>query len=139
MTLDDLLTLTLPQRIIWLHGRDGPKGKLSHDKFADAIGIPNRQTIINWEKPGGTEPTKENAERLEEFSGFPWWAFRRAEAEEAVHETFGRRLGRVEARVDQLAELTARGEAGRRALRELQPLAATTPEDPLAESKAEES
>lgn len=133
MTLDELLTLPLPQRIVWVHGPKGPKGKLSHDKFAKAIGIPNRQTIINWEKPGGTEPSEENAKRLEEFSGFPWWAFRRAESEEAVYETFGRRLGRVEARVDQLAELSARGEAGRRALRELQPLAVATPGDQTAE------
>lgn len=77
MTLDDFLTLTLPQRIVWLHSEDGPKGKLSHDRFAAILGT-TRQTVIGWEN--GVEPIR-YAEKLAEFSGFPSNAFRRRQAE----------------------------------------------------------
>jgi len=99
--LDDLLTLPLPKRIEWLHSSEGPRGKLSHDRFAEAIQAPNRQTIIGWEK--GREPNRFYSERLAEFSGFPAWAFRRRESEEAVAEMFARRLGALEERVAAMA------------------------------------
>jgi transcriptional regulator with XRE-family HTH domain len=124
--VDDLLTLPLPKRIVWLHSEAGPRGKLSHDKFAEALGIPNRQTIIGWEK-SGREPNAENAKALAEFSGFPAWVFRRRESEDAAWEMFGRRLAKLEARVDAVATLAARGAAGQRELRELRPLAEATP------------
>lgn len=115
MTLDDFLTLTLPKRIAWLHSEQGPRGKLSHDRFAEAMGVPNRQTVIGWEN--GREPNRYYSERLAEFSGFPAWVFRRREAEEAAWEMFGRRLGAVE---DQLADRPTRKEVqeGLDALRE---------------------
>ena len=98
MTLDDFLTLPLPKRIAWLHSHEGPRGKLSHDRFAEVLGVPNRQTIIGWEK--GTEPNRFYAAKLAEFSGtFPEWVFRRRESEEAAWEMFARRLGALEAAV----------------------------------------
>ena len=90
VNLDDLLLLPLPERIKWLHGPNGPKGELSHDKLAVELGVPNRQTIIGWEN--GREPSARYAQRLSEFSGFPDWVFRRREAEEAVGETIAHRL-----------------------------------------------
>lgn len=99
MTLDEFLTLTLPERIRWLHSEHGPRGKLSHDALAAVLGT-TRQTVIGWEK--GREP-KKYADALADFSGFPAWAFRRREAEGAAHESTGQlirfhddRLERVE-------------------------------------------
>jgi hypothetical protein len=96
VTLEDFLTLPLPERIKWLHSEGGPRGYLSHDSFAALLGTA-RQTVIGWEK--GTEP-KQYAEALAEFSGFPAWAFGRREAEGAVASSVGDRLrvqdGRLE-------------------------------------------
>ncbi len=103
MTLDDFLTLTLPQRIAWLHGAEGPQGKMSHDRFAEELGVPNRQTIIGWEN--GREPSKPYAAKLDEFSGFPAWAFRRRESEEAAFESFARRLRELEDQQGDLRDL----------------------------------
>lgn len=108
LTLDDFLTLPLPKRIVWLHSANGPEGKLSHDKFAAVLGLPNRQTIIGWEKDG-REPNKRNAQSLADFSGFPAWVFRRREAEEAAWEMFARRLGSLEGQNADLRGLVIRG------------------------------
>lgn len=79
--MDEFLTLTLPDRIQWLHGNDGPRGKMSHDRFAAMLGT-NRQTVIAWEK--GQQPGRDYAEKLAAFSGFPAEAFRRRSAEAAA-------------------------------------------------------
>lgn len=94
MTYDDFLTLTLPERIAWLHSKDGPRGFLSHDDFAEVLGT-SRQVVIDWEKPAGAEP-KKFVDQLTAFSGFPSEAFLRRTAEAAVHEMFGRRLESLE-------------------------------------------
>lgn len=99
MTLQDLLTLSLPERIIWLHGDDGPKGKMSHDTLAAELGT-TRQTVINWEKRGGIEPGPKYREKLAEFSGYPAGAFSRREAEAMAEETFGHLLLRLRDEAD---------------------------------------
>src|SRR5262245_42094918 len=70
--------MPLPQRIGWCRSHEGPKGWLSHDKFAAELGT-TRHTTINWEK--GQQPSYRYAAKLAEFSGFPPAAFRRPEAE----------------------------------------------------------
>lgn len=105
MTLEDFLTLTLPQRIVWLHSKDGPRGRLSHDKFA-AILDTSRQTVISWEK--GTEP-KDYADKLAKFSGFPSWAFLRRAAEAPAAETIALRLQSLADEIDELRGLLLRG------------------------------
>lgn len=94
VTLQDFLTLTLPERIIWLHGPEGPHGKLSHDRFATQLGT-TRQTVINWEKKAGIEPSSRYRKKLAELSGFPEEAFSRREAESLTEETFGHLLLRL--------------------------------------------
>lgn len=103
MTLEDLLTLPLPERIAWLHSEAGPKGRISLDHFAESIGAPGRQTVIAWEKGG--QPSQRYADALAEFSGFPAWAFRRRESEAAAFESFARRLGELEAQQSELRDL----------------------------------
>lgn len=96
MTEDAFLTLTLPERIKWLHGKDGPRGKLSHDRFGDAIGT-SRQVIIAWEK-AESYPSPKFQRALAEFSGFTAAAFSVREAEAVVEDSIDRRLRRLEAR-----------------------------------------
>lgn len=96
------MTLTLPERIRWLHSSEGPKGKLSHDKFGKELGGVSRQTIIGWEKEAGAEPDEENAQALAEFSGFKPEAFSRRLAEAPAAAT-------IRSRLEELAELVARG------------------------------
>lgn len=99
MTLQDFLTLTLPERIIWLHSTKGPHGKLSHDRFAERLGT-TRQTVINWEKKAGIEPNSRYRKKLAEFSGFPEGTFSRREAEVLTEETFGHLLLRLRDEAD---------------------------------------
>lgn len=100
VTYDDFLTLTLAERIAWLHSQNGPKGFLSHDDFAEQLGT-SRQVIIGWEKEGGSEP-KRFVGQLAAFSGFPEEAFLRRTAEVPVREMYGRRLARLEASLERI-------------------------------------
>lgn len=105
MTLDDFLTMTLPKRVKWLHGKNGPRGRLSHDVFADILNT-KRQVLIGWEK--GTEPNEASRAKLAEFSGFPAAAFSRRLAEPLVEEMLARRLGGLEREADWNRRLTLR-------------------------------
>lgn len=96
MTEDEFLTLTLPNRIRWLHSKDGPQGFLSHDRFAKILGT-SRQVVINWEK-GKNFPNPKSRTRLAKFSGFSDQAFSVREAEAVVEDSIDRRLRRLEAR-----------------------------------------
>lgn len=96
VTEDDFLTLTLPERIKWLHGKDGPRGFLSHDSFAKVLGT-SRQVIIDWEK--GAQPGKRYRDKLAKFSGFRPEVFARREAEALEKEMVGRRLRSLEGEV----------------------------------------
>lgn len=104
VTEDDFLTLTLPNRIKWLHGPNGPRGKLSHDKFAKVLKT-SRQTVINWE--GGAQPGETYRKRLASFSGFRAEVFSRREAEALEKEMVGRRLRSLEGEVRWLGEQLA--------------------------------
>lgn len=104
LTLDDFLTLTLPDRIAWLHGPDGPQGKLSHDRFAAILGT-SRQTVIGWERAGGPEPQAKYRMALAEVSGFPAEAFSRRLAEALVAETVGSRLRSLEDQAVRVVDL----------------------------------
>lgn len=97
MTEDEFLTLTLPERIKWCHGPDGPRGKLSHDRFAKILGT-TRQTIIGWEG-GKSEPSDKYRPKLAEFSGFPAAAFSRRAAEAPSAAAMAVRLEALEAAV----------------------------------------
>jgi hypothetical protein len=96
LTEVDFLTLTLPERIAWLHSEHGPNGKLSHDRFAKILGGTSRQAIINWEKPGGGEPRAPMRRKLAKFSGFRPEVFSRRQAEALEQVTVGSRLRSVE-------------------------------------------
>lgn len=104
MTLEEFVTLTLPDRIRWLHSEDGPRGRISLDALASILGT-KRQTIIGWEKYG-REPTR-FADALAQFSGFPPWAFRRRGAEEAAEETTLALLRELRGSVEDSANQTA--------------------------------
>ena len=102
------MTLTLSQRIAWLHGAEGPRGKMSHDAFGKVIGA-TRQAIISWEKRG-VEPRAPMRRKLARFSGFQAAVFSRREAEELAQESFGRRLARSEETLERiLSALVAAG------------------------------
>lgn len=105
MEEEEFLTLTLPERIKWLHGPHGPRGRLSHDRFAKILGT-TRQSVINWEK-GANEP-RGYREKLAEFSGFSPEAFSRRGAEEPAAESIGGRLEALEAAVEQQGRETTR-------------------------------
>lgn len=103
-----MTTLTLAERIAWLHSDEGPEGKLSHDKWAKRLkelGAPDtlsRGTILGWEgktKDGAQrEPQERYVAALAAFSGMPPAAFSRRGAEVLVKETAVPRLQRLEAR-----------------------------------------
>lgn len=97
MTLDDFVLMSLGSRIKWLHGPKGPRGKLSHDKFAKILGT-SRQLVIKWEK-NETEP-RDFLGALAEFSGFPEAAFSLRGAEALVEESAGPRLQRLQVEAD---------------------------------------
>lgn len=97
MTCEELLTLPLPKRIEWLRSTDGPRGKLSHDKLAAALGT-SRQTVIGWEH--GVEP-KKLAHRLAEFSGCPEAVWLRGDGGIVVQETTPDHLRELRATVEQ--------------------------------------
>jgi hypothetical protein len=134
VTLDDFLTLPLPKRIVWLHGEQGPKGEMSHDKLAVELDT-SRQTIIGWES--GREPNRFYAKKLGDFSGYPAWVFRRRESEEAAWEMFARRLGSLEA---QVADLVTREDLhqGLETLREAIDAAASRGTRPATRKKVAE-
>lgn len=100
VTEDEYLAMTLRQRIAWLRSKDGPRGKLSHDRFADTIGT-SRQMVINWEN--GMEP-KKFVKALADFSGFRPEVFSRREAEELVQVSSFRRLLSLEGEVRWLVD-----------------------------------
>lgn len=99
MTEEEFLTLALPDRIKWLHSEQGPRGKMSHDRFAKELGT-SRQVVILWEKTNGPEPAVRHRAALAAFSGFSEDAFSRREAESATWASLGSRLAAVEAAVD---------------------------------------
>lgn len=112
MTEEEFLTLPLPERIQWLRSAEGPWGKLSHDRFAKALGT-SRQVVIGWEKPNGPEPSERLRVKLADFSGFKPSAFSRREAEAATWESIGSRLAALE------EVLVEQGRSTDRALRAL--------------------
>lgn len=99
MTEDEFLTLPLPERIQWLRSAEGPWGKLSHDRFAKALGT-SRQVVIGWEKENGTEPSERLRVKLAEFSGFEPSSFSRREAEAATWQSLGHLLRALEETVE---------------------------------------
>lgn len=101
------MTLPLHERIVWLHSEHGPHGWMSHDTFARRLGT-SRQTVISWEKPGGTEPRK-FADALAEFSGFPREAFLIREGSELLAATMGARLRLLEVRYERLRDQVKQG------------------------------
>lgn len=106
MTEEEFLTLTLPERIRWCHGPDGPRGKLSHDRFAKILGT-SRQTVISWEN--GTSEPRDYREKLAEFSGFPEAAFSRRSAEAPSAVAVAARLATLEAKLEEVVELMTEG------------------------------
>lgn len=105
MTEEDFLTMPLPQRIRWLRSDEGPWGRLSHDRFARALGT-SRQVVIGWEKESGPEPSERLRAKLAEFSGFDPAVFSRREAEAMTSRSIGSRLVALEAKVDESIRLT---------------------------------
>lgn len=104
MTLEELLTMPLTERVKWLRSADGPRGKMSHDRLAKELGT-TRQTVIGWE--GGVEPRR-FADALAEFSGFPREVWLRRGAEAASLASFERRLRSLEETVDVAGKETAK-------------------------------
>lgn len=104
MTLEELLTMPLTERVKWLHSEEGPQGKLSHDRLAKALGT-TRQTVIGWEN--GVEPRR-FADAIAEFSGFPREAWLRRGAEAASLASFERRLRSLEDAVESAGKETSK-------------------------------
>lgn len=118
MTDEEFLALPLAQKIEWLRSEDGPRGKLSHDRFAAELGT-SRQVVIKWEK--GAEPSPRLRGRLAAFSGYPAEAFARRGAEALAQELYVRRLEELAATVAaQNEEMKRSLLAVRRAIRRLE-------------------
>lgn len=97
--LDVLMGMSIGDRVKYVRtnlATDRPRARreyLTHDEFAQAVGAPERQSVIRWEK--GSTP-KRYAERIAMLTPYPPAAFGAPGEAELVRESLGNRLREVE-------------------------------------------
>jgi hypothetical protein len=103
--LEELMGLSLAERIRYVRENlptSRPRARnphMSHDDFAAAVGAPDRQAPMRWEKGGRP---RAYADKIAELTPYPPAAFGAPGEAELVRETLGLRLRRLEATVAEL-------------------------------------